>query len=91
VAIPNAALRFKPEDKDRVLIPLERGQARVYRKEGPVGAETLAPVVITTGVSDGVWTQLVSTVGEPALLAGFELVTEQTDKVATKRKFLGLF
>jgi HlyD family secretion protein len=91
LAVPNAALRFKPEDKDRVMIPLERGQVRLYRKEGPLGAENLVPIIVTTGISDGVWTQLVSTVGEPTVEAGQELVTEQTDKVATKRKFLGLF
>lgn len=85
---PNAALRFKPEERASDLDPVEHGEARVYRVAGgAVGEEQLSSLVITTGITDGVWTE----VRGDRLAAGLELVTEQTDRQEKKRKFLGLF
>ncbi len=88
LAAPNAALRFKPEDPAGELTPLEHGQVRVYRiSGGAVGEEQVAPFVIESGITDGLWTQ----VRGEGLAAGTELVTEQTDKSENSRRFFGLF
>jgi HlyD family secretion protein len=54
VTVPNAALRFRPADADRV--QSKAGSGMVYRIEG----ERLEPVRIHTGLTDGVSTQVVS-------------------------------
>ncbi|HEX2731411.1 MAG TPA: efflux RND transporter periplasmic adaptor subunit [Polyangiaceae bacterium] len=89
VAAPNAALRFRPTEKEeRDLTPLQHGQARLYViSGGAVGSETLKPVVAKTGLSDGVWTEL----SAAELSAGAQLVTEQVDKLEKKKRFMGLF
>lgn len=88
LAAPNAALRFKPEQPAGPLLALEHGQARVYRVAGgPLGSEELSSSVVQTGITDGLFT----VVSGEHLVAGTELVVEQTDRSETKRKFLGLF
>ncbi len=88
LAAPNAALRFKPEDKERDFSPLEHGQARVYQVSGgAVGQEELDSSVVEVGITDGVY----SKVQAEGLAVGVQLVTEQTDKQKDKRRFMGLF
>lgn len=68
VAIPNAALRFKPlpEKGDdgkplpqKPLPPLDHGQGRIWRiTGGQQGSETIEPSIVKTGITDGVWTEL---------------------------------
>jgi HlyD family secretion protein len=89
LAAPNAALRFKPVDKEqRELGSLQHGQARVYTiAGGPVGAETLDAGIARMGLSDGIWTEIAG----DGLTPGKALVTEETDKVETKRRFMGMF
>lgn len=100
LSAPNAALRFKPEQKAPEsgqpepeqmapkLTPLEPGQARVFRVSGgPVGDEQLASLVVSTGISDGVFTE----VRGKKLRPGLELVVEQKDRAEERRRFMGLF
>lgn len=89
LAAPNAALRFKPADKEqRELGPLQHGEVRVYTVDGgTVGAETLAANVARVGLSDGIWTQISGN----GVALGTALVTEETDKAEKKRRFMGLF
>jgi HlyD family secretion protein len=89
LAAPNAALRFKPQDKDRgpELTSLGQGQGRVYQLSGGViGKEQIAPLVVGLGASDGIWTELTAS----GLDAGSQLVVEQTDKPEARRLF-GIF
>lgn len=91
LAAPNAALRFKPEEKEREHGPVEPGQARVYYVSGgSVGQEKLDSLVIGTGITDGLWTEVKESKGK-ALKPGQLLVTEQTDKQEQRRRFFGLF
>lgn len=86
-AVKNAALRFKPEAENLELQPLQFGQGRVFQVSGgAVGSEEVAPKVISVGITDGVWTQVTA-----GLNSGDKVVTEQLDKEAKKRKFMGLF
>jgi HlyD family secretion protein len=88
LAAPNAALRFKPEERIGDLVELQHGEVRVYQiSGGAVGEEQLSMSVAKTGITDGIWTQ----VSGEGLSAGTPLVTEQTDKKDTKRRFMGLF
>ena len=54
LAVPNAALRFRPEGA--VATPSRAGSGTVYRVNG----ETLEPVKVRLGLTDGVATQAVS-------------------------------
>jgi HlyD family secretion protein len=88
LAAPNAALRFKPDEKEREHGTLQYGQARVYVVAGgDVGQEELDSMVVDVGITDGVY----SKVHGDELDVGVELVTEQTDKQKKKRGFMGLF
>lgn len=88
LAAPNAALRFEPEEKETNPTTLEPGQARAYHVTGgPVGQEEVEPLIVQTGITDGLWTE----VKGAGLPAGQELVTEQTDKEEKTRRFMGLF
>ncbi len=88
LAAPNAALRFKPEQAPSEKTVLQHGQVRVYQVSGgAVGEETIEALVVKTGITDGLWTEVE---GE-GLSEGSELVTEQTDKREEKRRFLGMF
>ncbi|MEQ1879397.1 MAG: efflux RND transporter periplasmic adaptor subunit [Burkholderiales bacterium] len=57
--LPNAALRFKPEDAQA-----KRGEDKSRKRSGPqvwtVRGEKLAPVEIKTGISDGRHTEILS-------------------------------
>jgi HlyD family secretion protein len=89
MAAPNAALRFRPQDKDRAkeLSSLEHGQARLYRvTSGKLGSEEIEPQTVKIGLSDGVWTELLGA----GLHAGDGVVTEQTEKLEARRMF-GIF
>lgn len=86
-AVRNAALRFKPDVEQLELQPLSFGEGRVFRVSGgPVGAEEVAPHVVSIGITDGLWTQVTA-----GLAVGDKVVTEQLDKEEKKRKFMGLF
>ncbi len=89
LAAPNAALRFKPDEKERgELTPLEHRQARVYQaSDGPPDQQHLSATVVRTGITDGLWTVIES----DALDEGASLVVEQLDKERERRRFMGLF
>lgn len=94
VAAPNAALRFKPQplregEKPKLEAPLAAGQGRVYVPAGGTpGDEQVAPVLVTVGANDGVYTEIrPANKGQPALAPGAEVVVEQREE---KRKG-GLF
>lgn len=96
LAVKNAALRFKPlpetgPDGKPVTRPppppLAPNQGRVYLiAGGQPGSETLDEKVVTVGITDGVWTELVSAELSP----GAEVVVEQRD-TRDKPKRFGIF
>lgn len=95
LAVPNAALRFKPlpekddegkPKKGPELKPLEHGQGRLYFiAGGAVGSETLRHETVRVGVTDGIWTELVGS----GLEVGADVVVEERD--ANKKKGFSLF
>lgn len=89
LAVPNAALRFKPEKTENVgKEPLSATQGRLFRVAGgPVGSEELGAEVVTLGISDGMWTHIQA----PQTKPGTQFVTEQKDRKEERRKFLGMF
>lgn len=95
-AIRNAALRFRPKSaKDAdASQPLQPGERRVYVVDTKPAAEaenlpkeTLKPLVVRIGISDGVWTEL----KDHALAKGGQVVTEERASEDGRRKFLGIF
>jgi HlyD family secretion protein len=80
--IPNAALRFQPTDEQLRKQPTG-GSARVFR----LRADGVAAVRVETGVSDGLWTELVQ--GE--LAVGDDLVVREITPVSSvSRPRLGM-
>lgn len=92
VAVPNAALRFRPVSEDEsetkaFSTPLEHGQGRVYVPAGgEPGQERALEKIVKIGITDGAWTEIIG----DSLGPGTAVVTEQRDK-PERRKFLGLF
>lgn len=95
VAVPNAALRFRPapeKDEEGKPIPrpplakLKAQQGRVYLLgNGSPGSEEIEETVVDLGVTDGVWTE----VRGKALESGADVVTEESP--ASKKKGFRLF
>jgi len=97
--VPNAALRFRPparkEDKDDMTreagAPVDRGrlagQGRIY-VPGPEGRPE--PVTVTTGVSDGTWTELVVPAQGLALAEGDEVYVGVSAGSGARRDGAGL-
>lgn len=98
-ALPNAALRFKPEPEDKAKTPatpakLGFNQGRVYRlpqaaasEQGAAEASSgLEAVSVRLGITDGVWTALAG----GGVASGDALVTRER-KAPTRRKLLGIF
>ncbi|MEZ4372042.1 MAG: efflux RND transporter periplasmic adaptor subunit [Polyangiaceae bacterium] len=86
IAIPNAALRFRPLEASepgqppKPVVPkttLEAKQGRLYLVDAsvPVGQETFKEQIVDIGITDGVWTVLKS----DQLQAGAEVIVEQRD------------
>ncbi len=88
-AAPNAALRFKPDEKEGMEFEaLQPGQARLFQISGGLpGAEQLSSRVVDIGITDGVWTELKN----DGIASGTQVVTEQRDREENRRKFLGIF
>jgi HlyD family secretion protein len=72
--IPNAALRFRPSDKEGTQTPEKKGPAVWVSAKGQPRR-----VAVSTGISDGSYTELVS--GE--LIGGQELIVESAGKAKT--------
>lgn len=95
VAIPNAALRFRPLEADepgkplKPVVPkstLKHNQGRVYLVSGgEVGDEQASEQVVEIGITDGVWTAL----REGELTLDTQVIVEQRD--AKKEKGFKLF
>lgn len=96
VAIPNAALRFRPLEPaepgqpPKPVVPktaLEAHQGRLYLVDAatPVGQETFKEQIVDIGITDGVWTVLKS----DQLSPGAEVIVEQRD--AKQEKGFKLF
>ncbi len=90
--IPNAALRYRPSPpvgSDGKPIPqppdppLEKGTGRVWLLTGEKqGAETAEPRVVSTGITDGMFT----VVTDPQLTLGAKVVTDENETEETKKK-----
>ncbi|MCB9584170.1 MAG: efflux RND transporter periplasmic adaptor subunit [Polyangiaceae bacterium] len=96
IAIPNAALRFRPLEAGEPgqppkpvvpKTPLEPNQGRLYLvgESVPVGQETFKEQIVDIGITDGVWTVLKSDQLQP----GAEVIIEQRD--AKQEKGFKLF
>ncbi|MEN9578441.1 MAG: hypothetical protein RJA70_1450 [Pseudomonadota bacterium] len=89
LAVPNAALRFKPEKPEEIAsTPPGPTEGRLYRVSGgAVGQETLAAEVVTLGISDGLWTRVQGGKVAP----DSQWVTDQKDRKQERSKFMGIF
>jgi HlyD family secretion protein len=58
--IPNAALRFRPEAAKREAVDQKKSAAAGYKIWVPGQQKRPVPVEITTGISDGAFTEVVS-------------------------------
>lgn len=94
-ALPNAALRFKPEPDENAKKrsspeQLAFGEGRVYRlpkaEAEADGNPKLEPLNVGVGVTDGVWTALTG----GSVETGDALVTRER-KTPKRRKLLGIF
>jgi HlyD family secretion protein len=95
VAVPNAALRFRPlprkdderdgqdeQPKQEEPPKLAHGKGRIWRVTGGArGSEEVGELIVDVGITDGVWTELRS----GSLAPGAELVIEQRE--AEKKGF----
>jgi HlyD family secretion protein len=90
LATKNAALRFRPlperdeEGKPKPTKPLaklEHGEARLFLLGGgPVTDPGLVPQVVSTGLTDGIWTQIEAGKLKP----GVEVVIDQRETSARR-------
>ena len=100
LAVPNAALRFKPNTKSKespgkakAPVPLSFGQGRLYTVvatdlgSDEEGAKERAEARITpTGITDGMWTELRG----DNVSEGLSVITSQRDS-KRRKKILGVF
>jgi HlyD family secretion protein len=99
LAVPNAALRFRPRaaaetetteasaQERKAEPPLVPGQGRVFVVgAGELGNESAVSHVVSVGITDGVFTELRSVPRDSGLVPGAAVVIEQREEKDRKRR-----